>query len=388
MSERVSICFIAHMAWGEMAGGRTGGFGGIQRQLSLMARWYAARGHSVSLLTFDEGQPEEVVIDGVRVIKMCQGEAGLPGLRFFHPRWTSLVRAMRRADAEVYYQNTAEYVTGQAAHWCRTNGRGFVFSVANDWDCEPDAIRRMGLRDRALYKYGIRHADAIVCQTRHQQTLLRETQDVDSVVIPMPSPPIGGDIEPTPPDEAKPRVVWVGRIVEAKRLELLLDLAQLAPEVTFDVAGAPTRTTAYSTAVVERARTLSNVRLLGRVEREQIPALYQGAACLCCTSVHEGFPNTFLEAWCQGIPVVSTFDPDGLIAARKLGGVANDADGLLKEVRRMISRETWRDASMNGRAYYLANHEPGVVIPKFEEVFLNVARRRRRALGDLQASRS
>ena len=368
---RLNVCFIAHLSWGEMAGGHSGGFGGIQRQLSLMARWFAARGHTVSLLTFDEGQPSEVVIDSVRVIKMCRSEAGLPGTRFFHPRWTSLLQAMRRANADVYYQNTAEYVTGQAALWCRSNGRKFVFSLANDWDCEREAVRRMPWRDRTFYLYGLRRAHAIVCQTRHQQHVLRAVHGVDSTVIPMPSPPIGAGFSAVPPDPGRLRVVWVGRVVEAKRLEMLLDVAQRAPDIVFDVAGVPTKNTAYASGVVKRAKSLSNVRMLGRVEREQIPALYQGAACLCCTSIHEGFPNTFLEAWCQGIPVVSTFDPDGVIAERDLGGVGADAAGILSAIRRLsASPERWLAVSGNGRAYYLANHEPSAVIPRFEDVFL------------------
>ena len=61
---------------------------------------------------------------------------------------------------------------------------------------------------------------------------------------------------------------------------------------------------------------MPNVTLHGRVERERMPSLYQDALCLCCTSVLEGFPNTFLEAWSVGLPVVSSFDPDHLIAER------------------------------------------------------------------------
>ena len=68
-----------------------------------MARWLAARGYPVQMLTWDEGQPDEIEIDGVRVFKICRLDGGLVGLRFFHPRWTGLVRAMRRADADLYY---------------------------------------------------------------------------------------------------------------------------------------------------------------------------------------------------------------------------------------------------------------------------------------------
>ncbi len=373
---RIRICFIAHPAWGEMSGGRTGEFGGIQRQLSLMARWYAARGHEVSMLTWNEGQPDEVVIGGVRVISMCRRDEGLPVVRFVHPRWTSLVAAMRRADADVYYQNTAEYVTGQAAYWCRQNHRGFIFSVANDWDCEPEVIARLSLRERSLYVYGLRHADVVVAQTKKQQTILREAHGVASVVIPMPSPPTGNGEPALRPDRERPRVVWVARIAEAKRLEMLLDLAELAPDITFDVAGTGDTGSAYSDTLIERGRRIPNVRMLGRVERENIPALYRGSACLCCTSTHEGFPNTFLEAWSQGVPVVSTFDPDGLIAALGLGGVARDEHGLLDAIRQLtVSDTVWDVVSATCRAYYMEYHLPEAVIPKFETAFLDAADR-------------
>ena len=303
------ICLIAHPAWGEMSGGRTGDIGGIQRQLSMTARWLAVRGHEVSLLVWDEGQPAEVILDGVRVLKMCRRDEGLPGMRFFHPRWSSLVAAMRKADADVYYQNTAEYVTGQAAFWCHRNSRAFVFSVANDWDVEPEVVARQKLRDRKLYLYGLRHADAVIAQTKKQQRILREAHEVNAIVIPMPSVPTGDGAPATAPDPARLRVVWVARIAAAKRLEMLLDLAELAPDMVFEVAGSPDSVGPYSDALLKRASTLTNVRMLGRVARERIPDLYKGAACLCCTLYHEGFPNTFLEAWSQGVPVVLDVRP-------------------------------------------------------------------------------
>src|SRR4029453_9741886 len=57
--------------------------------------------------------------------------------RFLHPRWTSLSRALLRADADVYYQNCAEAATGQVAWWTRRHGRRFVYSVASDMHCDP-----------------------------------------------------------------------------------------------------------------------------------------------------------------------------------------------------------------------------------------------------------
>lgn len=46
----------------------------------------------------------------------------------------------------------------------------------------------------------------------------------------------------------------------------------------------------------QRARSIPNVRLHGRVMHVQMEQLYRQAFVLCNSSTHEGFPNTFLEA--------------------------------------------------------------------------------------------
>jgi len=51
LPDPLSICFVPHYAYGAMAGGNSGHIGGVERQTSLMARWFAARSHRVSMLT-------------------------------------------------------------------------------------------------------------------------------------------------------------------------------------------------------------------------------------------------------------------------------------------------------------------------------------------------
>lgn len=208
------VCIVAHFAFGALSGRGRGHVGGVERQTSLMARWLAARGHRVSLVTWDEGQPDGVVIDGVRVVKMCRREDGLPGLRFFLPRWRSLNAALGRANADLYYQNCAEYVTGQVALWCRRHGRRFVYSVACEPDCDPRLPEKPEWRVRTLYRYGIRHADRIVVQTRAQEAMIRAGFGREAAVLPMPcqGPAAGERADRLPPDRAGARVLWAGRI--------------------------------------------------------------------------------------------------------------------------------------------------------------------------------
>ena len=370
---RLDLCLVAHFARGAMSGGTAGHIGGVERQTSLMARWFATRGHRTTLVTWDEGQRDQEIIDGVRVVKLCARDAGLPVLRFLHPRWTSLNRALARANAGIYYHNCSEYVTGQVAHWTRAHDRRFVFSTAHDEDTDP-RLSHLSLRERLLYRYGLRHADCVIAQTRLQQTRLREHFGRESVVVPMPCPGPGpAETLARQTRPADPRVLWIGRVCEQKRPHLLLELARACPEVEFDLVGPPDASP-YTRNVLGAARMIPNVRVRGGVPRPDVPALYRESSCLVCTSRDEGFPNTFLEAWSHGLPVVSTFDPDGLIAEQGLGRAADDIAGLAVGVRDLLaSPGEWRGASERARRYYLDNHTVDAAMSRFEALFLGLS---------------
>lgn len=377
--KRLNLCIVAHLAYGALTGGAAGHIGGVERQTSLMAQWFSARGHRVTILTWDEGQADGIEINGVKVVKLCGKKEGIPGLRFLHPRWTSLISALKRADAEVYYQNCGEGVTGQVAVWCRINGRPLVFSTASDKDCmrriPPKAKGRRGWRDHLLYSYGVRYANRVVVQTHTQQRLMREEFRRESMILPMacPGPTDAGFSPPAPPDPSSTGILWVGRSTPIKRPEVFLEVATACPDLRFDLVG-PWYDDAYSRAIRTRAKHLPNVTVHGPVDRARLAEFYGRAACLCCTSESEGFPNTFLEAWSHGLPVVSTFDPDRIIAENGLGGSASDIPSLIRELRSLVTdRKRWLAASSNARRYYAARYPVDQVMREYERLFLEVS---------------
>jgi len=374
MTRQLNICLVAHFAYGELCGGSSGSKGGVEKQTSLMAHWLAGRGHKVSMIAWDEGQADGTRIDGVTVYKTCGSKAGVPVVRFVHPRWTSLVRALRRAGADVYYHNCAEVVTGQVAMWAGRHAKRFVFSVANDPECDPRLPTMPNMRARMLYRYGLTHADRIIAQTGKQRAALRDGFGLESTVIPMPCPgPTEQDFAPPQPLSSGKRVLWLARICPVKRPDRLLDVADAFPQLSFDMAG-PVYDDAFSAEAYKRALQTPNVTVHGPVSRQRVTDLCRAASCFLSTSEHEGFPNTFLEAWSHGLPIVSTFDPDGLIESHGLGATADDVPALVAGLRRLVDEtDHWARCSVNARRYYLENHQVDSAMRRFEQLFLEVA---------------
>src|SRR5437773_7385351 len=102
---RPHICFVAPNAWPVFSHDPEIEFiGGAEVQQSILARALAGAGYRVSMICLDFGQPQHVLLDGVTVHKIYRLNAGLPVLRFVHPRMTAMWRAMRAVDADIYYQ--------------------------------------------------------------------------------------------------------------------------------------------------------------------------------------------------------------------------------------------------------------------------------------------
>jgi len=373
----MKLCFVAPKAYNVLSARKDiQHIGGAEVQQVLIARCLASRGYSVSFITLDYGQRDGEEIDGIRVYRAYDPKAGMAGLRFLHPRATSLWAAMSRADADIYYQRTSDPLTGIVAAFCNWRRRNFVFSVGHDGDCGRDLPFCPKRRERFLYVHGLKRARAVVAQTASQQRALRDNFNVHSVIIPNCKAPWPSD---TPPNESDGRtLLWIGRFAPEKRLELLLEVAEHCPELTFNVIGdGPDN--AYTRKLKHQAAGLGNVHLIGQVPHGQVVQHYRHTTALVCTSSSEGFPNTFLEAWSLRIPVVTSFDPDGIVTRHHLGLYAENRDAFIHSVQSMCSDAQLRDRlSRSAHEYYLSHHTPDIAVSAYHNLFQDLLARKGR----------
>ena len=372
-----SICFVAPNNYAILSG-RTDlrHIGGAEIQQPMIARELLRRGYPVSFITADHGQPDGIEHDGIRVYKMCAAGDGVPVFRFVHPRWTSLWSAMSRAHGDVYYQMTAGAETGQVALWCALHKRPFFFATASDSDCDHRLPRLSRRRERALYRYGLRRATRVIVQTATQRRMLRRHFGIDAALIRAcsadPTTDIGARYLMRP--EAPPIVLWVGRFSKVKRLDRYFDVAQALPEYQFHVVGSGSPCTDYSRALETRAASIPNVVLNGHAPHAEVALFYRRAHVLCCTSDCEGYPNTFMEAWSRGLPVVSTVDPDGVIAEYGLGVATSDMSMFIDSVRRLVEVPgDWASSSARARSFWDDRHRVETTAQAYEGLLSDLA---------------
>lgn len=321
------------------------GTAGEPIQHALLAKALARRGYSVSMVIADYGQPDGATWHDVRTFKAFDKKAGLPLLRFIHPRWTGLWSALKRAEADVYYTSCAGGIVGQIALFCERHDRRFIFRVASDADCARDTllIQSCYWRDARLYEYGLRRASGVLAQSMRQQQLLERNFGVRSSLA-------GMLVEPA---VARPElrerdidVLWVSNIRGVKRPDVLLEVADRLPELGLHMVGGtvPGEVQCFESTRAQAAKR-DNVKFHGAVPYRDAGALYARARVFVNTSDVEGFPNTYLQAWMSGTPIVAFFDPDDVIARHGLGVVVRSAQQMAEAIRSLVRDErAWQAA--------------------------------------------
>ena len=366
------ICFVAPYAWPVLSRDpNIQVVGGAEVQQCILARLFAANGYRVSMISFDYGQPSPSVIDGITVHKAFRENAGIPVLRFLHPRLTTMWRALRQADADVYYQRSSAMWTGVVAEFCRLHGKRAIYAGASDRDFEIGQEQILHARDKWLYRRGLARVDRIVAQNAFQLESCRRHHRREALIIPScyvpPEHAVRSSLE-------RDRVLWVGTIHDYKRPHLFLDIAERLPGRRFVMIGGPSvggerLNGGYFEEVRARAATLANVEFTGFLPLAEVERWFDRARLLVLTSVYEGMPNVFLQAWARGVPTVSTVDVGAAVNT-----VFQEAGQGAARVETLLSDSAlWTQASHDCLAHFERNHSASEVLARYARLFDELA---------------
>jgi glycosyltransferase involved in cell wall biosynthesis len=303
--------------------------GGPATHVSEIRAELLARGHTVETLSLTDA-PQPVLSEGVvrfpRAERWPTRNARTLAWIVRHARRVDVIYATGLAPVAVAAGRLARCpvivkIVGDAA-WERGSRLGLTrdsFDRFQESRSGGPRLRAM----RAIRNWSVRHATAVVAPSEHLAQSIRRWAPRSSVVV----VPNGARASSTPDDAPRRSrsgldLLFVGRLVPVKRVDLLLEAVAQADSACLEIVGdGPELDRLQALAV--RLGVDDRVSFAGVLDHEKVLRRVAVADVLVLASSHEGLPHVVLEALVAGTPVVTS--PAGGVAEV----LTDEVDGLL-----------------------------------------------------------
>jgi hypothetical protein len=376
-------------------------FGGAEVDLYLLATELAKdSGFAVSFITADYGQPEielfatedienteknQLINHGLTRIntdfktgnQQSAASNKISIIRSLNLKENALrgayklVKAMKKADADIYLQKSASWGTFLAAMFCKLHKRAFLYRTATAGECDGNWPK--GGLERRAFHWSLRQAGEVLVQNETDQRNIHDLLDVHALLMRN-----GHRIMPLTHDERN-GILWVGRSDKIKRPELFIDLAEKMPGEKFTmICQRATGDNEYDT-LTARARQVKNLEFIERVPFAEIDGFFQRAKVFVNTSDTEGFPNTFIQACKYAVPIVSlNVNPDDFLERYNCGiACGGDLVKCADALKYMLAENRYVELGKNARKYVEQKHDLKIIIEEYKRLFNALQQRRR-----------
>lgn len=152
-------------------------------------------------------------------------------------------------------------------------------------------------------------------------------------------------------------ILWVGNTRKLKRPQWVFEIAKSFPHEKFIIIGGNADSDVFYECI-EKANKTANVDFLGALPFFEANQWFSKAKILLCTSEYEGFPNTFLQAWSNNVPVLSTVDASDIIKKRKLGKICENTMEFVSCLKNILNVTEYAEIQENIEKYFTKAHAP------------------------------
>lgn len=327
--------------------------GGAELQAHYLEKAALTRGMETHYYFLSNGQ-EYSATTGTRLIPVRRKQIWTRLNDIKYPYARSLYWALKQAAPDIIYQRCAMSLTGIAAGFAKRHHCKLVFHIASDRDLTPMnfTLKHLPLAPEiALTRYGIKNASTIIAQTKAQANALNKHYQRNAIVIP------NGHPVPKPPlKPVKPvTIIWVANWKSVKQPQHFICLAKALkgmPNLKMIMAGHIGRFSSLA-----REAESAGIEVTGGLSNRDINALLDTSHLLVNTSKHEGFSNTFIQAWLREVPVISlTADPDHIIRDKGFGICSGSMTSLIHDTRHLINRQDLRERMGKKARTYASRH--------------------------------
>ncbi len=277
---------------------------------------------------------------------------------------TDIIKAysiLRSLSPDIIYSQAFDYVLLAGVLYGKRHKVPTIWHIAsekNTWSAKKQKRHKLDLFGPALMRYIVKHVDCIIGQADYEDELLQKNWSRScDFIVPNWHPSPKEKVSKTPPLT----VVWIGNFKGMKQPEMFIRLAEdmsCRQDVRFVMIGrgANGRWQAELTSRISRC---PNLQYLGEKSMEDVNEMLRNAHILVCTSLYEGFPNTYIQSWFREVPVVAlTVDPDDVLVRNGIGFCSGSYDQLRADVQKLLESASLREEmGAEAREYALTNHD-------------------------------
>lgn len=236
----------------------------------------------------------------------------------------------------------------------------FIFMFAHD--VEVKGLRQAD-QSRVLLFFFLRNfAHTIITQNKYQQDTLLHDYKCKSIIIYN-----GFEIKKQNKEQNKKYILWVARCDSWKQPEVFLQLARNNPDQQFCMICPKSQDESLFNNIKKQALIIKNVTFIDFVPYSEIDELFKHALLFVNTSLYEGFPQTFIQATMNRVPIVTFHvNPEDFLDKFHCGYCCNgDIELFNKKIRELIGdTKKYKILSYNAYKYAIENHNVELNVKK------------------------
>ena len=366
--KRSKICFLLPTHWGYS-------FGGSEYQVKYIIE-NLLKQNKFEIYYVCKNAKEGEKTSKYRLIKL---KSHNPLQRhFFFCDYFQLNKILGKINPKIIYLRVGTPYIGFATRFCEKFNCKTIWHIASENDITRRKYRLkkslfFQILDSKIFEYGIKKVDFIIGQISSQDQLLQKNyrRKCDTILP---------NIHPLPECKIEKRgpikVVWITNIKSLKQPDIFLKLAkkfESYSEIEFIMIGREPSNPKFN-ALMREIKQQKNLYYLEELPIIEVNKFLCNSHILVNTSIYEGFPNTFIQAWMREVPVVSlNVDPDDVIKKNNIGFHSKTFEQMVKDVRFLIKHsEIRKEMGKRAREYAVREHDINKIIPKYIDVFENL----------------
>ncbi len=331
--------------------------GGAELQINYIGNYLAKQGFEVHYLFLHH----EVIIDQydapfhLHTIKKSPWGERIFGKAFYYQR---LLKRIQEIQPDLIYHRNLSNIMLPALHYANSNHTKTLIHLALQRDVERDLqynhLLLRNLLDLLGKSHALKKSNFIIAQAHYQNDLLQKNfQRSANLTLP--------NIHPTPLEplnkKGKTKILWVANFKSTKQPQKFIELARAFDQsVEFIMIGRQAKkeeAKRWEHAIQETP----NLTYLGELPIDKVNSIFAQVDIFVNTSLYEGFPNTFIQAWMRKVPVISLHvNPDNLLTQEQIGLHAKNDQQLISDTALLIKNPQLRQ-SMGERAHKFALNE-------------------------------